>query len=287
MDIEPDEYPQTNPSLPFIITIGAALAGALIGGITGWIVKGNSATPEVVEVPRDFTPEELEIACLPLMRETVNTLDEAQLRVTSLDAQVQEKLAEITALEERVEASESSASDTQKRLNYARRQLKTLQSELALAEEDKQELLTRLEETEATLEVTQDELSTQVTQTRLANRRADANQWSSFAGEVRLQVCDRGPKKKLAKCREELTPYLAKIEPKFEACIRSGSAVPVLGQLDRGGDLPREAVWLAEDNRAYQGWYVLLCDERLPESTKRRPVEYDDEILFDDFDEED
>ena len=92
---------------PYLLPIATALSSALFGAMLGAMLFSSSEEAtiitrdqeQVVEVPRAYTDEELEIACLPLMRKTASNLEDAQNLVVSLEDQVREKATEIETMQ--------------------------------------------------------------------------------------------------------------------------------------------------------------------------------------------
>ena len=260
--------PKTPLAFPMMITFASTLIGAAMGGAAAWKIQGDKLEERpVIEVARDYTNDELEKACQPFISETASGLEEAQMRVDNLSAQVLTKEQEIIDLEEALAQQSIKGEDAQARLDLARSELRKLKKSLIVAEEEKAELV-------AELLATQEELQVQVAATERAVRKVHQKQWLAFEADAQLEICDKGNRKKLEKCRTAVDASMASIKDKFAACVESGQALPYIGK-GRAADMPAEAEWLNENDRLLNGWYVVLCDEALPESNKRLPVDAD------------
>ncbi len=260
--------PKTPLAFPMMITFASTLIGAAMGGAAAWKIQGDKLEERpVIEVARDYTDDELEKACQPFIQNATSGLEEAQMRVDNLSAQVLSKEQEIIDLEEALAQQSIKSEDDRARLDLARSELRKLKNSLTAAEEEKAQLV-------AELLATQEELQVQVAATERAVRSVQQKQWQAFQGDAQLEICDKGNRKKLEKCRTAVDASLANIRDQFAACVESGQAVPYVRK-GKTADMPAEAQWLDENERLLNGWYVVLCDEALPESNKRLPVDAD------------
>lgn len=260
--------PKTPLAFPMMITFASTLIGAAMGGAAAWKIQGDKlADRPVIEQPRDYTAAELEKVCQPFIDETASGLEEAQMRVDNLSAQVLTKEQEIIDLEEALAQQSIASEDSRARLDLARSELRKLKKGLATAEAEKAELV-------AELLATQEDLQEQIAETERAIRTVHRKQWQAFEGDAQLEICDKGNRKRLEKCRTAVDVSLAAIRDDFSACVESGQAMPYVRKGNKN-EMPAEAQWLNEDERLLNGWYVVLCDQALPESDKRLPVDAD------------
>ena len=101
----------------------------------------------------------------------------------------------------------------------------------------------------------------------VAKEDALANKWYRFLNDAQLEVCERGNRKKLGRCREtvEATVGTVSRRDRFAHCVRSGQAIPTVHELEKKAVLPDFAVMIDEEQKQTKGWYVLWCDPTLPE----------------------
>lgn len=258
--------------LPILVAVTSAIVGAIGGAALGWMAATpEPVAPTTVEVPRDYTEEELRIACLPYMRQTATSLEEVETRVQALEVQVRAKEAEVAELERQVSEGSRDEAALRGQLQGARQQLSTLETQLGEAEAEKERLLAELAETKEALSVTRTRLVSEQARTQMAEEDALRTRWEGFVADSMLTVCEKGSKTKLERCREIVGGRLVEHERRFKSCVRSGQAVPRLDFV-AGDALPRQAVWLAEDDKALKGWYVEFCDPELPEAGRPEVV---------------
>lgn len=266
---DPDETPAW---LPITVAVSAALVGLVGGAAIGWFVRGDATTKieEVpVEVVRDYTPEELQIACLPLMRQTATTLEEAETQVEALSLQVRDKSAEVTALEDEIRRQSGSASRARAELARAKKELATLETALQSAEDDRARLEFELQETKEELSVTKTRLVSAKARTQRAEEDALSQRWTGFVVDAQLTICEKGTKIRIERCRDTVASLLKTFEGRFEGCVRSGDALPELVFDDKLETLPREAAWLDAEDKTTKGWHIVFCDPELPEANTR------------------
>ena len=253
----------------FVLPIVTALIALGVGGLLGTVVtKLLTPEPIPVEVARDLTPEELEKVCETLVANALTKLTDAEEKVQSLSSKVAEKEAKVAELEAEMKKRGERGKSMYRELKAARAELLTLRQELTVAVEEKERLVVelketveRLEETEETLEVTKGKLE-------IAKEDALKNRWVGFVQDAMLQICEKGNRKKMGRCRETITEALTPtMRDKFRHCIKAGQSVPaVLEAEKKQKKLPLYAEWLGQDNKVTKGWYVLFCDPTLPEA---------------------
>jgi hypothetical protein len=274
--MEDDDFDSPPPAratlffLPLITALGSLAIGVAFGFGVSWMTTSEV----IVEVPRDYTADELAAVCKPLMLETAEELDSAQIRVTNLESQVTMKEDRIASMEQemtdRATRGAAYVAGLKQELEQAREQLVTLQVQLDQALDEKEELMVRLVETE-------EELEEQKEETRTAKQETLDQRWESFTREAQLEVCERGNRKRLGKCRESI--QAAMTEERRETylhCLRSDQAEPVVHEAIKKEPLPAFAEYLNEDDRIVKGWYVHFCDPSLPEATDLTDYERND-----------
>lgn len=249
---------------PWVVVLSLGVGG-VCGGFGAWLwMRDQGPPPDIVEVPRDYAPEELEVVCLPYMRQTATTLERAQTRVSALELRIRDKEREIAELESRVRAR-ARAAEVLARLEAAREQLDGLEQQLADALAEKEDLLERVATTSRMLDATRTALAAQERETRVAQEEAADQRWSAFLRSAQLRICEQGSRASMERCREDVAAALARQELRYKACIRSNQAVPELRPSPASGDLPLFGVRLDETG-ALQNYYILFCDPLLPEA---------------------
>jgi hypothetical protein len=251
--------------LPFATAIAALALGAVLGIMIGWVVK--PAEKVEVSVPRDLTAAELAQACAPQVNETVNELEKAQGKVQKLQSEVDARDARVKELEGEIQRRNSSGRNLVKELEQAKADLADAQEQLRIAEEEKERLIVELTETKEELEETKVELEEQKEKTEVAKEDALTNKWYRFLNDGQLEVCEKGNRKKLGRCRETVEGSLGSPSrrDRFAHCVRSGQAVPSVHELEKKATLPDFAEMIDEEQKQTKGWYVLWCDPTLPE----------------------
>ncbi len=277
-------------ALPMMTAGIAVVAGAVVGILGTWLVMRGE--PEKVEVPRDYTEDELAAACKPMLDEALDELNNAEKKVETLEGRVNAKQGEITELEEEMKRRAQRGALLVEERNELKRQLESAKAELVNLEKrleiaiEEKELLT-IELTE-----TKEDLEEQKYQTHVAKEDALDYKWRDFIGKSQLEICERGNRKKMSRCRETVEETAEPYKDKFDHCVRSGQAVPSVREIEKKSDpLPQYAEWIDEENKVTKGYYVLLCDPTLPEATgdgfklPNQPADGGGDDLFSEFDE--
>jgi hypothetical protein len=253
--------------LPFATALGAAGVGLLVGGIIGWVAK--PAREVTVEVPRDLTADELLVACRPQVEEKAQEVVAVNNKVNALESTVRAKEARVTELETEMQKRNERGAAIMKELEAARAELVTLRAELQTAKAEKVRLEQELQITVAKLEETEVALADQKQMTERAKEDALVNKYERFKNDAQLEICEKGNRKKLGKCREAVIGYLSTddMRDKFSHCVRSGQAVPSVFEMkEKDSTLPAFAGYLNQEDKIVKDWYLLLCDPTLPES---------------------
>jgi hypothetical protein len=252
--------------LPFATSIIALLLGAVFGGVLGWMVKPSSQVE--VEVARDLTAAELAAACAPELETKVTELEAAQTKIAFLETEVEARESRVKDLEgEMQRRKEGGGGRMSAELAQAKADLAEALAQLEIARQEKEQLVVELTQTKEELAVTEQKLTEQVQKTEVAKEDALVNKWFRFIGDSQLEVCEKGNRKRLGKCRETVQATLLSNarRDKFAHCIRSGQAVPSARELQKGESLPDFSEMIDEEQKQTKGWYVLFCDPTLPE----------------------
>jgi hypothetical protein len=259
--------------MPIVTAIVGALAGLGLGFGLGWALKPDPAPQEAAAAA--FTADQITFKCGQVRGEELANANE---RIRLLETERESFRARVATLEAQLQRPAPSVSTTpraadaqiavRRELDEARRQLARVQAELSRAQAEKQQLQEALVATTARLEQTETALVEQVGRTEAAIDEAVGQTWWRFVGEAQLEICERGNRKKLGRCREEVQAALqvAEVQAAFTRCVRSGQARPAVEELEKGASLPRNARYLDESSRVTRDWVVRLCDPTLPEA---------------------
>lgn len=260
------DEPSAPPSrgVPAWALPAVGLVTFLLGAATGAALF--ALTPrdkEIVEVPRDPTQEELAGMCEPVVdvavAEAATDLEEAQDSVRTLEAQVASKEAEVAELETEMARRAEKGRELATELKKAKAELASLEEQLSAA-------IQKQEELSAELTDTKEKLTAQIEETHEAKETSLGFQWEHFVADSELEVCEKGGRKKMGRCRETVKVSMSpSVKAAFEHCIRSDQEAPIVVEATRDAALPKFGTWLDQDERVTKGWYVLLCDPTLPE----------------------
>lgn len=254
------------PVLTALVAAGTGLAIGALAVILWW--RAVPAPVTEVQVPRELTEDEIEGVCNPFVTDTLAVLTEAQQKVVTLEEQVSAKTAQVEEMETEMDRRRKAGIKMWKEFEEAKAELVSLREQLAVAIEEKEVALAELEETVAQLKETEEKL--EVTQGKLVVAEEDvlAKRWVGFKQQAQLEICEKGGRRKMGRCREAVLGALSgELEAKYRHCVKSGQAVP--GVAEAGKDmesLPDYSFWMNEDERATKGWYITLCDPTLPEA---------------------
>ena len=250
------------------VAVPLVIAAVIASGVTGlggfgaaWLLRGE----RTVEIPRAPTDAELEAACSPAVAAVNDELGAAQTKVAALEREKAVQERQVKDLEARIEKGAEAGQQLRAELARVKAELAETQEQLRIANEEKAQLLVELTQTQEELEATQVELVK--TQGERDEAREDAlfNRWQDFLHTSQLEICEKGSRKKLGNCRDDVMASLAADEARFAHCIRSGQAEPAVHELAKNAGLPQYAEMMNEDAKTLKGWYVEFCDPTLPE----------------------
>ncbi len=256
-----DCSPHASPEPAVIRALPLFLLAACLGG------DPPAATPAECPPPK---PADLEALCAtaPTTTDAVGRANAAQTKVSTLQGELDRASAELVELESALLAGKTRDAAADRRKKELEGQIARLSGEVstAAAERDaaRAELeaaLVKLDETQATAEAAQAEAE-------LQRARASGNGWAAFRAEAQIQLCDRGGKRKHAKCHSAVTAALAPHEARFKACVDRGQATPELRERTEKSDKPAHYEDLDLRDAPVKGdWMVIFCDPTLPETT--------------------
>lgn len=255
-----------------VVVAGVSLAVGLgLGFFGGMLVPGDGPPEAQVvekEVARELTMEEIDELCEPYNVDARSQLEDAQSQVVTLKGQIDAKEAKVQELEDRMKKGAANVAQLRAELDAAKQELEETKAALVKAETERDEFREQLQEALDDLDVTIKELEQAKEETREAKGRALNNRWAAFQGDVQLEICDHGGRRRMGKCREAVMAALTPaIEAKFRHCIKSGQAVPLVGKQEKRKDpLPDYGEFIDEDSRFTKSYWINYCDPSLPEA---------------------
>jgi len=258
--------------IPFVVAIVALLLGVALGVAIGWTSKPTETAGGPSD-PRELTAAELASLCNE--DETLTELEQAKDKISFLEKEIEARNARVEALEEAAKdapaASGSSGGGTgrnlARELARARADLDEALTELEAVKAERDALAAELDDTKEELDQTRVALTKQKKQTRRAKEDALVNKWYRFVNGSQLEICDRGNRRKLGRCREAVQDALMtnSRRDRFAHCVRSGQAMPTVMEIKKAEDLPSFSEMVDEEQKQTRGWAVLFCDPTLPE----------------------
>ncbi len=275
VELDDDDGPRGGGLAAWVLPFGTSLVALAVGAMVGGgIVAMIPRKPTLVEVSRALTNEEIEAICAPVVGEAVaaaaTDLETAESKVRTLEVEVAEKQSAVAELEAEMKRRGARGAELAKQLETAKRDLATVEGRLEKALQEKETLMVELRKTEIALE-------DQVVKTGLAKDEGVVFKWRSFVGLAQLQICDKGMRRKMGRCRETVAASLdGNIRKKVEHCLRAEQESPSLVEAAKGQELPAFAMWLDQEDRVTRGWYVRLCDPSLPEATNFQDFDLDE-----------
>lgn len=265
--------------LPFVTAAAALGVGALLGGLVIWLAK--PAEIQEVKVPRDLTQAELEEVCAPFVIEKDSEVQVVQAQMVTLAKDLKAKNERVAELEAKLGTTSGSGggrSAIVAELEKAKRELTEVKAELEQVREERDQLVEDLKETIVQLEKAEEQVEIEREQKELYKADALINKWKNFKAESKLDICDRGGRKKLGRCRETVAEMMTDATwGEFKHCVLAGQAVPTVIEIEKGKPLPQYARYIDQENRVTKDWALLLCDPTLPE----QDLEHEDQAVTD------
>ena len=262
-----DEYVPSNQVQIKKAHIALIIAIAAIVGVVGGTVSNEMfSEPVVIMPPPEVIKEELTESELRMLAEDLLATENqkaaaAMERVENLQGELAAKEAELAKLR----GDKAKASERRSRLSE---EISFLRVQLASAEEERDTLRAELKQTIK-------ELDFQVAQSQKFKRKAKrykmestTNLWSAFLANAKVNICDRGSRKRHEKCHAAVEDALgSQMRSRFTVCVDTYQSVPVLKQFGKSDAIPKYSARLSEDNKfTRKGWHVLFCDPTLPEA---------------------
>lgn len=262
-----------------VVTHGVALVLGAVAGILGAQLAEYYANPDLMSRPEgDLSRAELiakldasEKAYAELLAENgkkeeaaKGEIEAATKRVGDLQGAVTKKEEEIKVLELKAKKSANKSAALKKELEGKLAELEALKVQLDTALAEKAQL-------ELDLSASRQETSTARAETQVARTETVDAKWEGFKAEAAVQICEKGNRNKLSKCKEEVASALTSTRARsYKHCISSGQATPRLVKKDKKDEsaLPNWAEWYNQNSSFTEDtWYIVFCDPTLPEST--------------------
>ena len=269
MDEELEPIPRNNDKIMYVTSFAAALLGVALGWLAyGMLVEPEVVIPDPTVIKDQISDEDLAILCEELTEDEKTKVKNAQGRVSTLQAELDAKTAELREMKKDAAKNKSNQAAAKKRWDAMESEVASLRVQLAAAEAERDDLREDLRETLV-------ELDHQIRQTNKFKKKAKrykqestANLWSAFSENAKVQICDRGSRKRHAKCHLAVNgAFNDSMRDKFTVCVDTYQAVPVLKKAEKGESLPLFSAWLPDDNKfTRKGWFVVFCDPTLPEA---------------------
>jgi hypothetical protein len=275
------------------IGITGLVLGAIVGGVATKVLNPSQAIIAEGEVIKEeISMDELEAMCAELTDIEKKSVLEVQGKVSSLQAQLSEKEAELAKIKGKSQKNAKSRAAAKKKWQQMEEDIAMLHIRLASAEQERDDLKVELQETLVVL-------SKQIKKTKKFKAKAKkykiestAHLWKAFRSQAKVEGCNRGSKRRHVKCYEAFDLAMSsEVKGRFNNCVDTYQAVPVLRELEKGDEPPQFSALLNQENKYTKNWYVIFCDPTLPEArdsdldeeVKPRPSRTPNEEL-DDFD---
>ena len=254
------------------LAIAGLAIGALSGGVVGWVAHALTAAPKIVEkkteVPRELTDAEVIDLCADVNPDQRSKILGAQRKVEDLQTLLDEKEQELADMKAKTETDETRRKAAAKKWKEMEAQIAQLQQERDAAVQERDGLRTELQTTLKELDHQIKRAETFKVKAKEFKKKSTENDWKAFDAEAKLEICDKGTRKRHDKCYDAVDAALGpSVRAKFETCVDSYQARPTLREAKKGEELPDFAEWLPDDTKfTSKGFYIVYCDPTLPES---------------------
>lgn len=261
-------------SLPLPAVILAVLLGGGLGAGIGFAAHAMLAEPEppppptVEIVKQELSAEEIASLCKDEVEPERKALLQAHERVKTLESDIAAREKEIADYKAKAEKDAAGRAAAKKKWEAMEQEVASLRVQLASAQQEREQIMTELQ---TTIKQLNTEIKARQKAEALAQHfktESTTNLWSAFGANAKVEICDRGTRKRHERCHEAVEAAMVPFQDKFKTCVDSYQAVPVLKQTDKKNEpLPAFAEALADDNKfTNKGWYIIFCDPSLPEA---------------------
>ena len=256
------------------VGIGAALLGGIVlGGAVGYLSHAAFSEPEVVVPPpeiieKEISEEDLAKLCEVLTEDEKTKVVQAQERVVSLREELEAKEAALAEYKAKEITDEKRRKAAAAKWREMETELESLRSRLEVAEEERDTLRVELKQTLRDLDRQIAKTQAYKEKAKEYKEKSTVNLWGAFSNGAKVEICDRGTRKRHAKCHDAVEAALSpRIRDKFTVCVDTYQAVPELRKLEKGDPMPAFAESLPDDSKfTRKGWVIVFCDPSLPEA---------------------
>lgn len=254
-----------------ILQVAVAILATGVGGGAGWYLGRDAGRKEQEAALGMTVPDALAKIqglqdqyqalvdrCEPLEGSERDRLIEAQEKVEDLRGQIEKKEEELKVLEKKAKQNVA----LKKELEQKKAELAELQVALDNAEKERVELVEKLQ-------TAYTEVSVARAQTKAAKQEVIEVKWDEFKARALVDICEKGTKGKMEKCREAVEAALTPDrEARYRECARKKAAVPQLRRKTKDEkELPAFGEWMGQGSKFMKNeWYILFCDPTLPEA---------------------
>lgn len=262
-----------------VVTHGVALALGAVVGILGFKMAEYYANPEILSRPEgDLSRAELiakldsaEKAYADLLAEKGRREEQAQTEIAAAGKKVEDLQSAVTKKEEEIKVLEAKAKKSANKSAALKKELEAKEAELAdlrIQLETAQAEKARLEQD---LVVSREETRVAREETTVARGETIDARWTGFQSDALVQICEKGSRNKLTRCKEEVLAALGSTRARqYKHCLASGQAAPRLVRTDKRAEdltLPRWGEWISQESDFTKDtWYIVYCDPTLPEA---------------------
>jgi len=274
-----DQDPNTPQSgLPTSAAVAGFVGFTVVGlvlGIVGHSLFGETkivkAPPEVMK--QELSEQELLALCDSTTEDVRDSLNNAQQKVLDLQSQLDAKEKELTDMKAQDEKDEARKAAAAKKWKAMEQEIADLEVRLAQAESERDQLRTELQDTLVKLDHEIAEKEKAVKLAKKYKRESVDNLWTAFTANAKVEICDKGTRKRHENCHEAVDSAIASQQTRFTECVEKYDTIPVLKQGDAKSEIPAFADWVNPDSKYVntgvfnkQSWYVIYCDPTLPEA---------------------
>lgn len=262
-----------------IVTHGVAVVLGAVAGVVGAQLIEWYQNPDLMSRPEgDLSRAELiakldaaEQAYAKLLAEQSEKDAKSKDEMTAATKKVDDLQTQVTAKEQEIKVLELKAKKSAGKSAALKKELEAKQAELDALKVQLDQALAEKAQLEQDLVVSRQETETARGETQVARGETIDARWDGFKAQAAVQICEKGNRNKLAKCKEEVAGSLSATRARqYKHCLASGQAEPRLVARDKKDDspLPRWSEWFNQNSDFTEGaWYIVFCDPTLPESS--------------------
>lgn len=258
-----------------LLMTGVGIFGVLVGSGLGYVASQTFQEPQEVVthtqvVTEELSNEDLEELCKGLTDEEKKNVLEVQKEVKDLHNKLAEREAELEKLKRQQHSTEKAKKAARAKWKQMEEEIATLQVRLAAAEQERDELKVELQNTLTELKKQVKKTQKFKAKAKKYKKQSTANLWAAFKSQAKVKGCDRGTRRRHAKCHQAFDEGMTeKVKQRFYNCVDTYQAVPVLRKVKKGEVLPSYSAILNADSRFTDDWAVIFCDPTLPEARDR------------------